>query len=75
MMFARFGFVRDNKNASAVDNAARAADVIKILAPLSDNPNAPDNSGITPIQHATEIFMPNQNYMNVEITRILTPCT
>ena len=42
------------------------AEIVKILAPLTDNPNAPDEYGITPIYWA-------EHNGHSEIVKILTP--
>ena len=41
-------------------------EIVKILAPLADNPNAPNNNGRTPIHWAAR-------YGHTEIVKILTP--
>ena len=43
-------------------------EIVKILAPLTDNPNSADNSGITPIHQAAWIGQ-------TEIVKILAPLT
>ena len=43
-------------------------DIVKILAPLTDNPNAPDKYGNTPIHKAAQ-------YGHTEIIKILGPLT
>ena len=44
------------------------AKIVKFLAPLTDNPNAPDNDGWTPIHQAA-------NNGHTEIVKILAPLT
>ena len=41
-------------------------EIVKILAPLTDNPNAPNECGQTPIYWATQ-------YGHTEIVKILAP--
>ena len=41
-------------------------EIVKILAPLTDNPNAPDDFGYTPSQWAA-------SWGHTEIVKILTP--
>ena len=43
-------------------------EIVKILAPLTDNPNAPNNNGETPIHEAAYIG-------HAEIVKILAPLT
>ena len=43
-------------------------EIVKILAPLTDNPNAPDENGRTPIHWAAY-------YGHTEIVKILAPLT
>ena len=43
-------------------------EIVKILAPLTDDPNAPDKNGDTPIHHAA-----NEGY--TKIVKILAPLT
>ena len=61
---------RSTKKASKIFGPTRnhLVDIIKILAPLTDNPNAPNRKGFTPIHHAA-----SQGY--TEIVQILAPLT
>ena len=43
-------------------------EIVKILSPLTDNPNAPDDFGRTPIYYAAK-------YGYIEIVKILAPLT
>ena len=44
------------------------AEIVKILAPLTDNPNTPDKYGVTPIYRAAYLG-------HTEIVKILAPLT
>ena len=50
------------------DEIGNGIEVVKILAPLTDNPNAPNNNGSTPIYWASENG-------HTEIVKILAPLT
>ena len=50
------------------DSSDEDVQVLKMLAPLTDNPNAPDKSGYTPIQWAAKNG-------HTELVKILTPLT
>ena len=50
-----------------------AIEMVKILAPLTDNPNPPDSYGITPIYWAA--FQARYYHVFIEIVKILAPLT
>ena len=56
------------KSCKSVVSSIENTEIVKILAPLTDNPNAPDENGWTPIHEAA---------LNghTEIVKILTPLT